>query len=557
MAYCKNNNFVFPNIGVIRNEHDANAYFNNMMAEHYRRDQERARAEEEKRRNAEEEHRRFKAQRKMESRIMGVFMVVTTIAAFFFVKQTAPPRRQSILPEVAPVPEPPKIVLKPTFIFSAPRLEQIKTHSPANMNSIQAQALFDLFGPVDDEEEASKKDCCNEADILCRVRAIMPKYIDKYVPSFAIPYLFPAEPQVDDKPEEKPLNMTKIAFEVLEHSFVTKTTPAFLPTGPLTKETAMSFFQLMHGDFRNAKQEDAEEEMAQNIEERIERCPESDSFYRIFASVVELLHVEQTAEADNTWFTGRPGSSRPFGVHRFVNVAFSRFREMPEVRYKYHLQGSLQYELLRNHVDFKSECESMWEELPALKPIPFTKRVWIYYDNFQKKRRGEKPEKAPRMPMLKERACYDASFAASGVCPVRVATCHAFARDQAPVDYEENPPTPYSGPSFVHVLARKKAAPLIPDDCHVREHLMYDFLRNHFDYSNVCIDFWNQHPHTSPSAKREKKVVVDGKKTTLWNREFTKNPLPMDSFCYSFLLDMDGKNLPKDVPEILKLLHSN
>jgi len=460
----------------------------------------------------------------------------------------------SDLPELLGIRD--NVVIKPTFVFSGAQVVQlIKTQSPANYNEVKAQALFDLFVPNDDNED--DEDCCKEAEIWCRLRAQAPKF----VPAFAAPFLLrsKAEPKDEDTTIEGP--MAKRVVAVLEHALLTKTTPAYLPAhGFIDKDTAMAFYQLMHGAFRNTEPDKDEAEIVHDIEQETERCTETDTLMGILTTIfIDLPAANKIAKSPITDWLPDLTSSANVDMQGLFDVAFARFRKMPSIKFQYHLKGSLLYALEKEDFNFKKHCDRMWEIQPAHHPTSFLHRVVALFD---------------KTPLVKERSCFDANpFTSVGMNPVTVATCNAYALDPKPVDYEKQLPRGRRNPGLLHTAIRKEKAPLIPPVCHHHEHIMFQFLATEYDYTDICTDLWAKHPHTHPKARRGKIVKThDNTKEQFWSHEFTKKPMPLESFCLSFELGRNPKDYmgpfadtsllqqperPKDVPAFLQLLHSN
>ena len=442
-------------------------------------------------------------------------------------------------PEQAPVVEP---ALMNLFGFDAHLLEQSKT--PARLNEVQGKALSELLMPA-------KKKCCDKDDVMCRISAVAPKYI----PDFLKPYLL--GPQ---EVEDESINFFDWVVTVCDQSIWTETTPAFLLGGPTDEESGISFYQMTQGHSRNPDPEEIDLDLQELIEEDFKACAESDSVSDILSRVFTFR--ENTLVQETVWLA-RTTFEAKANFQSLLEVTKARFRELPAVRFHYHLQGTIIYEEMKRSHDFGSTCEELWTEHPALRP----KTLW-------EKLRDDLFFRTPSMPSIRRRSCADVSPASGGVDPIEVAQCHAYARDPSPVDLHKFPPKkPWKFAPDIeeHVTKKRNAMPLVDETCHANEFRKYEFMQRLYDYSDVCSELWADHPRTNPKARRQKWVQRDdGSATTWWKAAFEKNSnlAGLESFCLSRYLDRKraiyyrsdpsrNQRAPKPDNPLLQLVHSD
>jgi len=428
-----------------------------------------------------------------------------------------------------------KSALNSLFIMDADLLKNAMT--PARLSEVQGQALAELL--------ALQDKCCPFDDIFCRVSALL---------GHALGHDY----------NNSNDNFAWITT-VWNSAIYRETTPAVLPSGPTDQDSGITFYQLTEGLSRNLDHPDsAHFKWQQHVEDYNTACPGSDSVFAIIRAV-RTSFSRNTKDATRGWYVETPGFTPAFDLDELVKVVNARFREMRAIRWDYHMQGTVLYEKLKPHHNFRSTCDALWTAHPALRPRTlwqqFLGNVFFF---------GNPP--LPPMPTIRRRSCNDLSPASGGVDPIEVAQCHAFARDPDRMDYDsyngEYPPFWLRSHKDHPIIAwdvrnKRVAMPQLDEKCHAREFLKYEFLQNVYDYSGICAALWAEHWHT-------KGVHYDADSSPFLSDQ---SQLPfaqtaLQSFCLSLDLDRtrdDFKTDPNRLhgkpvlvnPSIIRLIHSD
>jgi len=484
----------------------------------------------------------------------GIQTLATFLVIFSLCKYVPSPQARNLTSSPLELPEEPvyvEPVLMNLFAFDGPLLKNSMT--PARLNQVQGEALFEFF----ERFTEPSVECCPVDDILCRISAVAPKYI----PEFLKPYLL--GPQEDDVDDDNPIDFSDWVVTVCDQSIWSETTPAFLPHGATDEDSGIAFFQMTQGNSRNPDPEESDLELQHLFEDDLEVCAESDSLVDI---VSRLFTFTENSRVQETVWHVQPPLAPQSNFRGYVKQANARFRELPAVRFHYHLQGTVLYEEMKQTHDFGAMCEALWTDYPALRPQSLWEQL---QDDLLSK------ERKPHMPTLRRRSYIDLSPASGGVNPVSVAQCHAFARDPEPIDYDDKiaagAASEINGLGFGFfggATAKHNAMPLVDDVLHAFETVKYEYLQRFYDYADVCSTLWTDHPRTSPTAPRRKHVTQeDGSVTTWWAAEFQKNPnlAGFESLCLSLHWDRSrffyfadptrNPLAPKPDDPLLRLLH--
>ena len=425
--------------------------------------------------------------------------------------------------------------LNSLFVLDADLIKNAMT--PARLSEVQAHALIDLF---------AEDKCCSVDDILCRLAALLGQVLG----------------HDDDNSND---NFAWITT-VWNSAIYRETTPAVLPSGSTDGDSGITYYQLTEGHSRNLDHPNSAHIMwQQHVEDFNTACPGTDSVFAIIEDVTTSF-VQNTKDATKGWYIETPGSAPAFNLKELVKTVNARFREMRAIRWDYHMQGTVLYEKLKPHHNFRSTCDALWNAHPALRPTTLWEQFFRSLIFFGK-------PSVPPMPTIRRRSCTDLSPASGGVDPVEVAQCHAFARDPDRMDYDlydgEYPPVWKRSHKDYPIIAwdvrnKRVAMPQLDEECHAREFLKYEFLQNVYDYSDICAALWAEHWHT-------KGVHYRADSSPFLSTDKSQKPFAqtaLQSFCLSLDLDRTRDDFKTDPnrqhgkpvlvkPDIIRLIHTD
>ena len=213
--------------------------------------------------------------------VAGAFVAVLLIgllvwvapSAYEFSKAFASAPQPRTTQHIAPVVVPPA----PTNLFGFDGNLLAQNMTPARLDATQGQALFQFLSmaaepvapPVVEEDSAdsSATDLCQILKAARPYLSVVAKATKQYLPAFFKTYLLEdAQDEDTDKNDDASsqpmdyfdwvINVDKAVFE--------GTTPAFLPSGPITEESASVFYEMTMGHTRKVKKYESVVESALN-----------------------------------------------------------------------------------------------------------------------------------------------------------------------------------------------------------------------------------------------------------------------------------------------------
>jgi len=259
--------------------------------------------------------------------MIGLMCAATTPGAYEYGKTTQPRTTQQVAPVMAPL---------PTFVFDGGLLSQSMT--PARLTELEGTAQFVVLSPpvapvapTVEEEDICATDLCHILLAAKPFLAVASQAVEPYLPVFLRPYLI-GDPQEDKNDAvEPPFDYFDWVISIDKASFE-GTTPAFLPSGPTTEESASAFYEMTIGHAPKIKKHESAVESESALFDTV--WLGTDSFFAIIQQVIDFGQSTSDSLFDIFWsVTTLPARPAEFWAFLFLIVVLVSLDIFWDVRF--------------------------------------------------------------------------------------------------------------------------------------------------------------------------------------------------------------------------------